>query len=168
MFDCLWLFLKQALGRSRGGFSSKIHFAISGNGLPLSFTLTPGQSAEIHELLPLLRRRKPKIVIADTAYNSNKSRQLLDGWETQIVIPGRPNRKIKPDYDKLLYKKRYAVECFISKVKHFRRLATRYDKTKTAYAAMVALACIRIYFRFCKQKLVVLNLERIMYENNKY
>ena len=92
--------------------------------------------------------RAPAVVIADTAYDSNKTRNILSGWGSQIVIPSHPQRKLPFPLDKEMYKKRCAVEIFINKVKQYRRLATRYDKTQKSYAAMVAIACIRIALRF--------------------
>lgn len=121
---------------------------MSKDGYPLRFRITAGQSADIHEMMPLLAQRAPKVVIADTAYDSNKTRSTLSGWGSQIVIPSHPQRKIPFPLDKEMYKKRCSVEIFINKVKQYRRLATRYDKTQKSYAAMVAIACIRIALRF--------------------
>lgn len=157
---CKWGQKNQALGRSRGGFSTKVHFAVSKEGYPLRFRITAGQSADIHEIIPLLAQRTPAIVIADTAYDSNRVRAVISGWGSQIVIPNHPQRNKPFPLDKEMYKKRCAVEIFINKMKQYRRLATRYDKTQKFYAAMVAIGCIRIALRFWKHCLVYYFLAR--------
>ena len=118
------------------------------SGYPLRFRITAGQSAEIHEIIPLLSQRTPAVVIADTAYDSNRTRAVISGWGSQIVIPNHPRRKKLFPLDKELYKKRCAVEIFINKMKQYRRLATRYDKNQKYYAAMLAIGCIKIALRF--------------------
>lgn len=102
-----------ALGRSRGGFSTKIHFAVSKNGYPLRFRITPGQAADIHDIIPLLAQRAPDFVIADTAYDSDRTRAVISGWGCEIVIANRPQRNAPFPLDKEMYKKRSAVEIFI-------------------------------------------------------
>jgi transposase len=138
----------QALGRSRGGFSSKIHVAVSEDGYPLRFRITAGQSGDILEMIPLLAQRSPDVVIADTAYDSNRIRTILSAWGTEIVIPNLPGRTKKFDLNKEKYKKRCAVEIFFNRIKQYRRVATRYDKNQLYYAAMVAIGCIKVALTF--------------------
>jgi transposase len=86
-------------------------------------------------------------LIADTAYDADAFRSGLTSAGTAAVIPSHPSRarSIAPDRD--LYKERHVVECFFAKIKHFRRIATRYEKTAANFLAMVHLACAMIWLR---------------------
>ncbi|MFE5537106.1 IS5 family transposase [Streptomyces sp. NPDC056492] len=156
-----------ALGRSRGGLTTKIHLAADGNCRPLAFVLTPGQAgdapaftrvmAAIRVARPKGRpRTRPVVVLADKAYSSRAIREHLRRRRIRAVIPqpadqianrkrlgskgGRP-----PAFDKAAYKQRNTVERCINKLKQWRGLATRYDKTATAYQAALHLAAIHIW-----------------------
>lgn len=85
-------------------------------------------------------------VIADKAYDVEWFRASL-AFCAEAVIPARAFRKDPTPHDKDLYKERHLVECFINKIKHFRRVATRYDKTATAYLAFVAIASFMVWLR---------------------
>ena len=129
----------QALGRSRGGFFSKLHGA--GVGGLLAFVLTSGQAVDAPQaadlLSPLLTPARQ--VLADTAYDSNAIRTHIAETGAVAVIPPRPNRLVPPHLDPLTYRDRNQVERLINRLKPFRRLAMRYDKLADSHAAFVQL-----------------------------
>ena len=102
-------------------------------------------STPAHDLLDRLQPRT--IVLADKAYDTNSIRDLIAAQGAVPNIPAKSNRKWKPCYSKTLYRKRNQVERFFSKLKHFRRIATRYDKLAENFPAMVKLASIRLRLR---------------------
>jgi transposase len=110
--------------------------------LPLEFRLTAGQVSDYTVAIELLGKRQAKAVIADKGYDSDKIVEHVEKTiKAEAVIPPRSNRKQQRDYDKDLYKQRSRIECCIGKLKHFRRFATRYEKSKVTFQAIVALAC---------------------------
>lgn len=94
----------QALGRSRGGFSTKIHVNVDALGNPLRFTLTGGQSHDITQSEALIAGYEGEYVIADKSYDADAFRQTIKDSGAKPVIPPRSNRKEPCDYDKHLYK----------------------------------------------------------------
>jgi transposase len=136
------------LGRSRGGLTTKIHAVVDRQGLPLRLGLTAGQAHDAPAALALLDRLEPRtIVLADKAYDGNAIRDLIEAQGAVPNIPAKSNRKWKPCFSKTLYRERNQVERFFSKLKHFRRIATRYDKLADNFLAMVKLASIRLWLR---------------------
>ncbi|MFD8795276.1 IS5 family transposase [Streptomyces vinaceus] len=156
-----------ALGRSRGGLTTKIHLAADSSCRPLAFVLTPGQAGDapaFTQVMAAIRvarrkgrpRTRPVVVLADKAYSSRAIREHLRRRKIRAVIPqpadqianrrrlgskgGRP-----PAFDKTAYKQRNTVERCINKLKQWRGIATRYDKTATAYQAALHLAAIHIW-----------------------
>ena len=124
---------QEALGRSRGGFSTKIHALVDALGNPLKFTLTPGQRNDITHAEALTENLYNSTVVADKGYDSNAFIASLESKGCNVVIPPKKNRKVQRDYDKHLYKERHLVECFFGKIKHFRRIFSRFDKTATVF-----------------------------------
>jgi transposase len=111
-------------------------------GLPLDFLLTGGQISDYTPAIELLGQRKAEAVIADKGYDSDKIvEHVQETMQAKAVIPSRSNRKQQREYDKTLYKLRNRIERCFSKLKCFRRFATRYEKSKTCFQALVALAC---------------------------
>ena len=135
---------QEALGRSRGGFSTKIHVSVSGLGLPVEFRLTPGQKADVTQAEPLLEGYSPAAVIADKAYDSDGLVNTVETKGAEAVIPPKVNRKQPRDFDKYLYKVRNLVERFINRIKQFRRVATRYEKTGRNFLAFIQVASIMV------------------------
>jgi transposase len=129
----------QAIGRSRGGLSTKIHVAVDALGNPLRLILTPGQINDCTQAEALIDGITAKHVLADRAYDTDRIRAYL-AFRADAVIPAKATRKQPVPHDEDLYKERHLVECFINKIKHFRRVATRYDKTAAAFLAFVAIA----------------------------
>jgi len=132
----------EALGRSRGGFSTKIHIACDGVGKPVKFILTPGQDHDITQGPALLADVDPDRVIADRGYDSDAFIETIKSKKAEPVIPPRSNRTEQRSYDKEEYKKRNVVERFINLIKQCRRVATRYEKTARNFLGMIQLASI--------------------------
>jgi transposase len=134
----------QALGRSRGGFTTKLHIAVDGLGNPVQFILTGGQEADINQGEALIKGRDSKAVIADKRYDGDKFVVAIEASGAEPVIPPKKNRISKRDYDKHLYKERNLAERFINRIKQYRRVATRYEKTARNFLAFVHVAAIMV------------------------
>src|SRR5277367_367948 len=137
----------QALGRSRGGLSTKIHMAVRGLGCPVRFTLTAGQKGDAPQAAALIEGLPAEVVMADTAYVADPLRQAIAAKGAIAVIPNNPSRALKYPLDKHLYAQRHLVECCFSKLKQFRRVATRFEKTARNYHAVVTLAATILWLR---------------------
>ena len=127
----------QGLGRSKGGFTSKIHAAVDALGNPLRFSITPGHTSDFKEAKKMLGSTTEAYVLCDKGYDSDEFRCLIASQQCIPVIPGRCNRKISIDYDKHIYRERCLIECFFAKIKNFRRIASRYDKDIMSFAAFL-------------------------------
>ncbi|WP_282798391.1 IS5 family transposase [Streptomyces sp. CC224B] len=160
----------QALGRSRGGLTTKVHLACDGRGLPLAVVLSAGNvndSTVFDTVLNELRvprtgagrpRRRPDAVLADKAYSSRSIRQGLRRRGVRAVIPERADQKANrlrrgqtggrpPAFDRELYKNRNVVERCFARLKQFRAIATRFDKLANRYKAGVHLASLILWLR---------------------
>ena len=135
----------EALGRSRGGFTTKLHAAVDALGNPLGFILTPGQRADITQAEALVEPYEVDAVIADKGYDSDAFVRFIESREAEVVIPPKRNRKVKRSYDANLYADRNKVERFFGRIKHYRRIATRYEKTARNYLSMVYLASAMVW-----------------------
>jgi transposase len=116
-------------------------------GNPLRVRLTPGQRHEMTQATALVADLPAGWLIADTAYDADDLRHGLVAAGTMPVIPSNPARARTSRHDRGLYKERHRVECFINKIKHFRRIATRYEKTARNFLAMIHLPCAMIWLR---------------------
>lgn len=132
----------EALGRSRGGFSTKIHVACDGLGKPVKIILTPGQDHDVTQGPALIESSEAEKVLADKAYDSDEFIAKIKAAEAEAVIPPRGNRKEQRSYDKEEYKKRNIVERFINVIKQCRRVATRYEKTARNFLGFVQFASL--------------------------
>ena len=136
------------MGRSRGGLTTKIHALVDANGLPIALKLTPGQAPDGRSAEDMLSRLgEGHILLADRAYDSDAMRASLHSRGAWACVKPMPNRKNVPAFSAFLYRYRNRVECFFSKIKHFRAIATRYEKHAENYLALVKLAAIRIWLR---------------------
>ena len=127
------------MGRSRGGFSTKIHVAVSGEGQPAKLHLTEGQRHDVTCAEVLLEDLEPKHVIGDKGYDSDPLRNKIRSIGAKPVIPSRRSHRIRR-HDRQRYKLRNVVERFINRIKHCRRVATRYDKLAVTFLGFVQLA----------------------------
>lgn len=135
----------QAIGRSRGGLSTKIHAAVEALGNPLRLRLTAGQIADITEAAALVEGIEAQSVIADKGYDANAFVDTIEAQGAQAVIPPRGNRLTQRTYDRHLYKDRNLVERFFCRLKQFRRVATRYEKLAQNFMSMLNLASAYIW-----------------------
>lgn len=138
---------EQALGRSKGGFSTKIHVAVDSLGNPLRFILTAGQRHDVTQAEALIADYKADYVLADKGYDSDKLRQQIKEAGAEAVIPPRINRTEKIEYDRHIYRERHLVECFFNKIKWFRRIFSRFDKLDSSYLAFLSLAATFIWLK---------------------
>ncbi len=137
----------QALGRSRGGFSTKVHIVVDALGNPLRLSLTAGQAADLKQAPGLLTDLTTDHVIADRGYAAQSLVDLIIANGAEVVIPPHQRAKVKRDYDRWLYRERHLVECFINKIKHFRRVFSRFDKLAYRYAGFLYLVSTIIWLR---------------------
>ncbi|MCB9965149.1 MAG: IS5 family transposase [Rhodospirillales bacterium] len=131
---------QEGLGRSCGGFSTKIHGLCDALGNPLDFIVTAGQRHDAPWAIPLIEGVKAENLLADKGYDSDDIR--LFATENGIIphIPPRKNREEERPYDKHLYKERHKIECLFGFLKHYRRLFARYDKLKRNFTAFLHFA----------------------------
>lgn len=134
----------EGLGRSKGGFTTKIHAKVDALGNPLKLVVTAGQVADITKAEELLGSASGSYALADKGYDSNDFRNKIKIQNCIPVIPPRSNRNEIIEYDEHIYKERNLIECFFSKIKQFRRIFSRFDKSVRSYAAFLAFvgACI--------------------------
>jgi transposase len=140
------------LGRSQGGFGSKVHVVCDGQGRPLGVVLTPGQRHESTVFEAVMdtvavpqrgrsSRRRPRRVAGDKAYNHHRIRSWLRSRRMGAVIPRFKNQR-RVRFDKRRYKRRNVVERLIGWLKERRRLATRFEKLAVNFLAMLKIAMI--------------------------
>ena len=134
----------QALGRSRGGFSTKIHLKTDFGGLPIAFHLTGGEASDsrnFETLLDLGPDTNPRAALGDKGYDSKSNREAARQRGICPAIPYRSNTKDVPAFfPKALYKARARIEQAVGKLKRFKRIALRCEKTARNYGSFVALA----------------------------
>lgn len=133
---------EQAIGKSRGGNSTKVHLAVDSGGLPVYFELSGGQVHDVSHAESLVSLSpKSEVVVADKGYDSQALREFIKSQNAQQVIPRRGNSKTgNDDVDWCLYRYRHLVENAFMKIKKYRAIATRYDRLARNYQSMVALA----------------------------
>jgi transposase len=137
------------MGRSRGGLTTKIHALVDANGNPIALKLTAGQAHDGKSASDMLDQLGAgQILLADRAYDSDALRKSMadrGAWANVKPMPGRVNI---PAFSPFLYRYRNLVERFFNKIKHFRAVATRFEKHDANYLAVVKLAGARIWMRF--------------------
>jgi len=119
--------------------STKIHALADALGNPFELMLTPGQDHDLACAEPLLNNADPHALIGDKAYDADPFIETLEERGIKPVIPPKANRKVQRDCDFALYCERNLVERFFNKIKHFRAIATRYDKLATNFLAAIEL-----------------------------
>jgi transposase len=134
---------EEAIGRSRGGRTSKIHALADDRGRPVAFALTPGNVADVVMAIPFLGAvAKPKRLLADKAYDADSLRRWLKN--RKIRAASTAARRTPYPLDRAAYKRRNVIERMFCKLKNWRRIATRYDRLARNYLSSLALAAIII------------------------
>lgn len=137
----------QAIGRSRGGRTTKIHALSDSEGRPLAFLLTGGQVADCRAGEALLEGLEADAIVhADRGYDSDAIRRQIEAAGSTPNIPPKTNRRWKPCFSPFLYRGRNAIERMFGRLKDFRRIATRYDKLARNFLAAVCIAATIIYW----------------------
>jgi transposase len=148
---------RQALGRSRGGFGSKLHLRCDRRGRPMAFVLTPGERNEKAALAELMSRGavkrpgsgrpklRPRTVVGDRGYSGRPTRAYLRRRGISPVIPQLKTERAPRLMDWGLYRERNVVERLVGKLKEYRRIAARYDKLAASYLAFVQLAAVKLW-----------------------
>jgi transposase len=145
---CITRNRRQSMGRSRGGLTSKIHALVDTNGLPVRLAVTAGEAHDNRLAGKLLSRLKSgTMLLADRGYDADWIRALVLRHGAWANIPPKRNRTEALCFSPYLYRARNLVERFFNKIKHCRRVATRYDKLAANYLAFVQLASIRLWLR---------------------
>jgi transposase len=137
----------QSLGRSRGGFSTKIHLATDALGNALRFILTSGERNDITQAEQLVENFATDYVIADKGYDAEPFIMKLKDRNFAVVIPSRVNRKEQREIDTHLYKERHLIENQIGKLKQFRRVFSRFDKLAKNYLSFIYFASTVVWLR---------------------
>ncbi len=136
------------MGRSRGGLTTKIHALVDALGRPIRLKLTEGQAHDGRSAADMFETLGPgSVLLADRAYGSDVLRANLAAQGAWANIRLMPNRVRLPEFCPILYKERNFVERFFNKLKHFRAVATRYDKRDDNFLASVQLTSLRIWLR---------------------
>ena len=136
------------MGRSRGGLTTKIHALVDANGLPVVLKLTEGQAHDGRSAADMLDRIRPgHILLADRAYDSDALRRSLKDRGAWANVKPMPRRIYNPSFSPFLYRYRNLIERFFNKLKHYRAIATRYEKHAANYLALIKLAATRIWLR---------------------
>ena len=137
----------QAIGRSRGGLTTKIVALVDALGNLVRFVLLPGQRHDSVGVQPLIKGIAFGALLGDKAFDADWLRADLDGRGAAAVIPPKANRTAVIDFDRDMYCWRHLIENFFAKLKEFRAVATRYDKTDTSFHATIHLAAAIIASR---------------------
>jgi transposase len=139
----------EALGRSRGGFSTKIHVITDALGNPLDLILTGGQESDIGQAQALLELTPEgaKALGADKGYDSDKFVAAIEARGMEAVIPPRANRTNPRACDWFAYRERHLIECFFGKIKHYRRIFSRFEKLACNYKGFLQFIFALIWLR---------------------
>ena len=137
----------QALGRSRGGFSTKIHIAVDALGNPLRLLLTTGQRHDSPQAAALIEDFEPQALIADKGYDSDALIESVTAKGILAVIPPKKSRLVQREYDRHLYRERHLIECFIGKIKHYRRVFSRFEKLSKNYLGFLSYVSALVWLR---------------------
>nr|WP_323032750.1 IS5 family transposase [Paracoccus sp. (in: a-proteobacteria)] len=140
---------RQGFGRSRGGFTTKIHLRVNAAGLPMRTEITAGQTSDYlgFDLVMADNLPEPSVLLADRGYNSDNIRKTMEVRDVVPVIPMRKTRKLRVAVDRRLYRLRNLVERCFNKLKNARRVATRYDKTAESFLGFIDITSIRLWLR---------------------
>ena len=140
---------ERAIGRSRGGATTKIHTAADAHGNPVDFEITGGEVHDAKAAPKLIGKLKAaQHIIADKGYDAEVIREHIRQAGANPVIPRRSNsNKTNPEFDAHLYRQRHLVENLFARLKHFRSIATRFEKLARNFKAMLFIACAFIWVK---------------------
>lgn len=133
--------------RSRGGLTTNIVALADALGQLANFVALPGQAHDMEDVEPLIDGVALDALLADKVFNVDWILAELDARGASAIIPPKANRQFLRDYDKHAYKWRHLIENFFAKIKEFRAIATRYEKTTSSYTANWQLAAAIIASR---------------------
>ncbi len=125
--------------------TTKLHVAVDALGNPLRVILSAGQIADIEQAEALIKDQPAEFIVADKGYDSDAFTDTISAQGAQPVIPPRSNRLNPRTFDRHIYKSRTLIERFFSRIKQFRRIATRYDKLAKSFLSFVHLACAFVW-----------------------
>lgn len=140
-------YLKQSIGRSKGGLITKIHVVVDALGNLLRILLTPGNVNDIVPATNLIKGLSADKLLADRAYDANKLIDLAHVQKMEAVIPLIAKRRIQRDYDRHTYKERHLIKCFFAKLKIYKRIAMRSEKFSITFKASVMIALCLIWLQ---------------------
>lgn len=137
--------LRRALGRSRGGFTTKLHCLADALRRPVAFHLTVGKAADCKACAALIDQpdRAPRALLADKGYDADAIRTDLAAQDITAFIRGRSNRRADIEHNRALYKQRNRIERMLGHLQINRAIATRYDKLAETFLGMVQIASAR-------------------------
>jgi transposase len=141
---------EEALGRSRGGLTTKIHAVVDALGRPLCFLLTPGQAADCRQARALLEGLAFERLIGDRGYDTDELRDWAEELGAEAVIPSKRNRKAPIPHDRAAYRERHRVENLFCRIKDYGRIVLRKCKTSRSYAGFVSLAFALDNIQLCQ------------------
>ena len=121
--------------------------SVDGLGNPLRLGLTGGERHDITQATTLIDGYACKYVLADRGYDADDFVEFIIDQQATPVIPSKANRKTPRDYDRWRYRERHLVECFMNKIKHFRRVFSRFDKLATRYLGFLNFVSALIWLR---------------------
>jgi transposase len=134
------------MGRSRGGLTTKVHALVDAEGRPIRLALTPGQAGDAPAARELMGDLgQGSILIADRAYDTDAIRDHAAACGAWANVPPRIIRKRSFPFSRFVYRQRNLVERFFNRIKHFRGIATRYDRRPDNFLAALKLAAIRVW-----------------------
>ncbi|EPR44205.1 transposase, IS4 [Desulfovibrio sp. X2] len=136
---------EQEIGKSRGGYSTKVHATTDSLGCPTLFILSPRNASDHLSALLLLDGQEADCVIADRGYDSNEIAAEVKKMGAEPVIQPRSHRNAPREYDRYLYRERNLIERMFCRLKQFRRIASRYDKLSSSYLSFLHIASISIW-----------------------
>ena len=136
---------EQALGKSVGGFSTKIHVSVDALGNPLRFILTGGQCGDAPQAIGLREGFEFEGVMADRGYDADDILAFIAANEAEVVIPPKKNRKETREIDWFTYRERSLVECFINRLKHYRGIFSRFEKYASRYHSLLSFSSALIW-----------------------
>jgi len=139
---------RRDIGKSRAGNTTKIHMSVESCGNPVDFIITGGEVHDAKVAPDLIKIFDSQFTVADKGYDSDSIREKIRENNSIPIIPRRENStKPNPEFDSHIYKLRHLVENVFARLKHFRAIATRYDKLSRNFKTSVTIGCLWIWIK---------------------